>query len=266
MLDWTDAAAYAYVQSLNFHGKAWEYLRRNPQYVAAWSEYCQLISALECKYGDQKLWGSSALWNIPELFSYSPPLKTGEKYPVWLLRCLQSNIALERCPHTVADARKWGLTRMHDPAHAATGEQRFRARVTVPSSDLACEVEADDVTQDDGAFVYARFDLRLDVSPQTKALQRDLLARQRALRRHGSALQRSPDTNGKKGHERNIILHLRVLDASAAGEQRKHIAAVLFPTKKKSFQQDPDDAAGKKLDEQRRQAERYRDGDYLLLV
>ncbi len=36
--DWRDASSYAYTQALSSEGWAWEFLRRNPDYRAAWSQ------------------------------------------------------------------------------------------------------------------------------------------------------------------------------------------------------------------------------------
>ncbi|HEV2549416.1 MAG TPA: DUF6499 domain-containing protein [Stellaceae bacterium] len=39
--DWRDASSYAYTQELSPEGWAWEFLRRNSDYRAAWSRHLQ---------------------------------------------------------------------------------------------------------------------------------------------------------------------------------------------------------------------------------
>lgn len=39
--DWRDAGAYDYTQDLTLHQWAWEFLRRSPVYLKAWTEYRQ---------------------------------------------------------------------------------------------------------------------------------------------------------------------------------------------------------------------------------
>jgi hypothetical protein len=39
MLDWRKSEDYAYTESLLIHGWAWEFLRRNPDYIRAWQAY-----------------------------------------------------------------------------------------------------------------------------------------------------------------------------------------------------------------------------------
>lgn len=39
--DWRDASSYAYTQALSPEGWAWEFLRRNSEYRAAWSRQAQ---------------------------------------------------------------------------------------------------------------------------------------------------------------------------------------------------------------------------------
>jgi hypothetical protein len=42
--NWRDASSYAYTQALSSEGWAWEFLRRNPEYHAAYSQQHDLAS------------------------------------------------------------------------------------------------------------------------------------------------------------------------------------------------------------------------------
>lgn len=45
LLEWTVDAVYDYVPRLSMSGWAWEFLRRNPTYVADWSRVAETLAA-----------------------------------------------------------------------------------------------------------------------------------------------------------------------------------------------------------------------------
>ncbi|MHB8455301.1 MAG: transcriptional regulator domain-containing protein [Acidiferrobacterales bacterium] len=49
--DWRDPSAYSFTWQLSRERWAWEFLRRNPQYIADWEWFCATWQALEAAYG-----------------------------------------------------------------------------------------------------------------------------------------------------------------------------------------------------------------------
>lgn len=77
MPDWRDPEAYAYTEGLHVHEWAWEFLRRNPDYRAAWEKY-QVAAAK----------GFGASWGVTTRFGISDPVDPAipapEGVPDWL--------------------------------------------------------------------------------------------------------------------------------------------------------------------------------------
>jgi hypothetical protein len=261
--DWKNPAVYAYAASLDEHGKAWEYLRRNAEYTKCWESYLQLIEKLESKYGPVKGWHRQH--NNQALWVYDPPINPAEMYKDWLDRCFSNRLEPDCVSHRVGMGRKWGLTELHDPSQQATGKERFLPLVSPRIWYHGEEVGPPNLEVVWGQFAYIEIDLQRKVSPQIEKAVGRVLAKQAELGTHGKLIV----ATSPKPHDENFVWHLRILDAYAANASqkpkmtRKEIASVLFPEMPYEY---PSYKGGKLVDEYRMQAERYRNGGYRALI
>lgn len=262
-LNWKNAADYAYAKSLTKHGIAWEYLRRNAEYRKCWASYLKLKEELEAVYGPFHSWPK--IENDLDLWFYDPPRNNGETYNEWLNRCFDLLLEPQRERHHIGMAWQWGLWELYDPSQKATGNEKFLPRINPRIWNHAEEVSTPSLDTIRGDFVYIEIDLRQRVTPQIAQARRRLLARQKNFVKNSSLVL----VRDKKPRVTNFILHLRILDAYEANKSvksstiRKDIAKALWG---KTTYDGGDNKDGQYIDELRKEAVRYRDGDYRSLV
>jgi len=113
-MDWREKGDYAYTDDLNNHGWAWEFLRRNQNYVSAYKEYCNVL--LKHKKDN----------NSQPLRYFTPERKKGETGQQWMKRCMATE---ESDPRTYDPdewhGRKWHLKKIISPQDYYSTEVQF---------------------------------------------------------------------------------------------------------------------------------------------
>lgn len=210
---------------------AWEFLRRNPDYLAAWEAFIG-------RGGDPA--------------SDDEPCAKDPQDP---------RVEL---PLTVLLARPWGLQCMFDPIHPerwlpGPDWLRTAARVSMPgpgSDHLAKS------GQDRTGKIAFSFDLTLPIEPQLDSVANALRARAERWRQKHPELAPKPSRAGKKDGAAFVEM-LRILDADVAGDQRGEIVRELWPGEDNPY---PNYPLFKRLGTRRQSAAEYRDSKYLDLA
>ena len=204
--DWRDEAAYRSLAEYGGAAWAWEFLRRNPDYQAEWTEFNQTWQALEAAYGRPPDRDFCAWKNDPRSWIRVSEENAGE------CRVDQDKVLIE-----CAFGARWGFYKFPpDPRDAlAAREQRIawrelpvRERIVAPGSRVP----------DDPAHAQLAFDLDLPLKPQIEQAKRELAMLQRQRRREGLRMRTLAELTPV------LVRELRLLDAEAAGELQAALA------------------------------------------
>lgn len=121
--DWKDGKAYQGIDRASLARIAWEFLRRNPQYQAAWAEYAQQVRALVSKDAEAAAYAEYLLAPNPTR-AMADALGDNEKHAELhnrLFYGLGFVAVVPGAPHIRKSlsrqcGQKWGLDRMPHPA------------------------------------------------------------------------------------------------------------------------------------------------------
>jgi len=220
--DWRDPAAYAFVQELSRERWAWEFLRRNPDYVADWAWFSATWQALEADYGkppdrDFARWKHDPRAYRAEHGAHADdPDACGQNdADLLLIECWMGS--------------KWGYYKFPlDPAvdTPIIGEQLVWRAVTRPARELkAGDVDyLDPEPGHDRSKLALGFDLSLPLKEQLETARIFLAARQASLRQAGEISPRTVASCAPRW-----TLCLRALDARSADASGADAAKTLFP-------------------------------------
>ncbi len=225
-LDWRDPSAYAFARHLSREHWAWEFLRRNPGYIADWEWFSATWQALEAAYGkppdrDFARWKQDprAYRAEFEFSKDSPDTQDDSEAEFLLIECWMG--------------AKWGFHKFPlDPAADAPviGEQLSWRQISRPAQVLdSCDMEYLRLDPEHERWKLGLgFDLSLPIKEQIETARVFLAARQSRLRREGRLASKTVSTLAP-----HWALCLRTLDARSARTSESDAAMTLFP-------QDPD--------------------------
>lgn len=198
--DWHDATGYAFAESLDAAGWAWQFLRRCPEYRADYAWFDSVWQALEAEYG------------VPPQRDY---FRWKQDPRAWRPEAEIAGCGTEACPGENDQVliecwmgAKWGFRKFPiDPAVAFPENLAWREQpVTVETADV------DALAGLTAQQVALGFDLALPLDIQIEAARRKL-----ALLRHGLAKSgQLPPLTVRQGAAL-WAGWLRLLDATEAG-------------------------------------------------
>lgn len=234
-MDWRNAHDYHYCSGLNAGQWAWEFLRRNPAYLADWGWFQATWKTLEARYGQPPARDFQAWQRDPDAYKKVDDA-AGE--------CsVNEDSVLIECWM----GAKWGFYKFPlDPVveQPVIGEQLSWRPVEAVHGFV--EVADTDYLGAQPARVAMGFDLDLPLRPQLEAARAQLQRRQAHLRKRGGLQMRTV----AELRERWTLM-LRLLDACTAGTPPAQSASLILPA---DAQDDPAELL--------RQAEQLRDGGY----
>lgn len=229
--NWQDPTQYEFTKHLGNDGWAWEFLRRNEEYVKEYHVLPPLSQASP----------TSPLSRVcaPSGMEYSPHKKPHESLHQWRIRSVvEGHDPVTTSPWALL-ARKWGLIEPADPSKDATQQQvRFAPVEPYPLQPYLDQLdeyfESEGRGQSLPAYAVLVFDLRYSLDEQLKRAS-SLLSR--TLHRR---CQANLVTVVRKAHNAPALWgkYLRVLDADFAAIKNlgaREIAAVLFKKNPKAI-------------------------------
>lgn len=252
--DWRNPANYPKAGArLSLNRWAWEFLRRNTGYQAAWENYRDTVAAiLADNEGDE-----SRIEDDPRFGHYEPERLDGEDEAAWRAR-------VKRGRWTPIDswiAREWGLKSSpplpdpfasHDPFFISFSGS---ARVIMPAH---WDTAGISVLQPESVFLI---DFRKPIDGQIDALRRYAAGHQKFLIKEG--VIEAPET---KNERPEWPLYLRLLDAELDGVANiNEIAPVLYKGQHETRDSDPD-SLRRRIEKNQARARDLRDGGYLLIA
>jgi hypothetical protein len=212
MLDWTDAAAYQFTNSLSAGQWAWEFLRRNPRYRAEWSEFISTWRALEAAYGKPAARDVSAWQQDPRAWVMADECQASD------CRVAGDKVLIE-----CAMGARWGFYKFPpDPQDDdPVGQGRLVWREQKTQVEL---LDADTLANElNPSTALVCFDLSLPLADQLLSAKRRLQVEQR--RRIQAGLLLAPRL---AAHLDNLVRKLRLLDAMESGAESALIEQRLY--------------------------------------
>jgi len=256
--DWRKEEEYTFTSSLDEHGWAWEFLRRNPNYWASWEEYESKAKQFQEKFGDD--W-----FKVEETKIYLPPKQKDETEREWSRRCIESEPEFEVLSLLDWHVQKWGLaSRLYDPecsydelkrAVRFFSAMKFPKLISDPIELQGLlglfDPEKDPFPTVDSNLIVVAFDLQSPANLQLeKATQ--ILARAQTQR-----LNKIPRNRNR--HEQAWNFYLRVLDAHNSGEKPADFGMALTTAETNEYPEFAADNSGRAhLKRAQKQMDNYR--------
>lgn len=231
-MDWQKIGDYNYTKNLGREGWAWEFLRRNPDYIDDYKTYRQTFFELESKYGPWNSADKEAWRKDPKSHFFVPGKNDGESITQWRERCYASGCEPKIYCLESWHAKKWQLARMYSPECPYSPQIQF----TDPWPKIISYDSLDDYfyTPDEPHAPAQQvpekcllgFDLTLPIGRQLKEAKTILTKAQKCLQENKSI----PSTKTKE-HSALWDTYLRILDAKKTGTGASdiEIAKKLFP-------------------------------------
>ena len=226
--DWKNLQDYEYMKTLKPNQWAWEFLRRNPEYIKDWHEY------------------NKKCLKIPE----------HSKWPQEL-GILGSRLSLKWRVSELGDPNRLYKDKTDDP-HFGIGiyEPGGTPTITMGMKKEEKEYLYWGVPDFETGKASLTFNFQEPIEPQLRIAKKWLLKLQQKAKQKGASTRKA----FKPRHDEWILL-LRVYDAKATGIKDKEIASLLFPD-----EDSRDIYAGiKKVHDKYLQAKRYVENDYRLI-
>jgi hypothetical protein len=198
---WHPSAAYLYTLQLDGPGLAWEYLRRNPEYVRDWMHHCVSDEADPQRWALQKF--------------HDPSVDARNAQPDWLVYppdAIQVHPSLDRSPRSDG-FRLWRL-----PGHKRMEHDGSRLRMVAQLATCVLRLVLAPTIEDGAAIVYA-IPAGEDSALRWEAAERTLAA----LDFSGTHVVTRPGRT-----DLTQMRSLQALDGVGAGATMKQIAAALF--------------------------------------
>ena len=232
-MDWREIDDYNYTKNLGREGWAWEFLRRNPDYIDDYKTYRQTYADLESKYGPWESRDIKAWDEDPKSHFFEPEKKDGESIQQWRNRCYATwGFEPRKYPLESWHAKKWQLIKMYHPDYPYCPEIHFiYPWPKIISYDSLDEYfytpnEPYAPTLQVPEKCLLGFDLTLPIGRQIKEAKKILATSQKRLQEK----EIIPSTKTKE-HSALWITYLRILDAkkTCTGASDIEIAKELFP-------------------------------------
>lgn len=213
--NWKDPKDYEFANTLNGKKWAWEFLRRNPDYIQEWKKELPLeLERIKELLSDPKT------KDAPELEGYRKSTPESRQFFI---------------PGHSLDKyfKKWGILNLVNPAQDNPFRNPFNQFLsfenkTVQGGSIGYSKYIDDNPYD--PYVSVVFDMTHPLTPQIAYAQELLLIIQKDLVKDGKTFINKP-----KKHKDNLIEYLRILDAKAENVSNEEIARVMFPNLKNEY-------------------------------
>lgn len=251
--DWRKPANYPKAGArLSLNRWAWEFLRRNTGYQAAWESYRDTVAAiLADNEGDE-----SRIEDDPRFGHYEPERLDGEDEAEWGARVKRGT----RTPIDGWIAREWGLKfspplpNPFDPA-----DPFFISFSTSPGVRMPAhwDTAGISVLQPESVFLI---DFRKPIDGQIDALRHYAIGHQKFLSDLG--IIEAPEKINERRNDWPV--YLRLLDAELAGvTERADLAAAIYPNDLNEY---PDFPVSHRINKAQGRARQLRDGGYLWIA
>ena len=209
-LNWKELKDYEFTKTLNSKKWAWEFLRRNPEYIKEWEKELPLeLERTKILLSDPetKDWPELDGYrkNTPESSHFIIPGQSLDKY-----------------------FKKWGILNLVNPAQDNPFPNPFNQFPSyqygnVRGGNIGYSRYLND-SFPDGPYISIVYDISHPLKPQIANAQKILLKIQKDKVKEGKTLIDRP-----KKHKDNWIEYLRILDAKAKNVSNEEIARVMFP-------------------------------------
>ena len=245
MPNWKNKEEYDFVSSLNREGKAWEFLRRNPDYAKDWHRYEAFLAMRSDEHRLKNLLLSNSKQE-KEGYYYLPPKVDGESEMSWSVRVVNP----KRYSEKQWLCLKWGIRHdLQDP-----NEQQppiFLAPKELPSAllweDMPSFYHGDEENfHFRGGKLVIGFDLTQPFGPQLKKAKYIL---------EETVGRNKPKSPGKGAVIDLISTYLRILDMPKNTAQEELMK--VFPTLKNVSNNADPSAVSKKLAGWKKTANNY---------
>jgi hypothetical protein len=208
-LNWKELKDYEFTQTLNSKKWAWEFLRRNPDYIKEWEKELPLEQArIKKLLSDPETKAAKYLdgyrKNTPESSHFIIPGQSLDKY-----------------------FKKWGILNLVNPAQDDPFPNPFNQFPsfeygTVRGGNIGHGKYINDNPL--GPYVSIVFDITRPLKPQFAYAQKILLETQKDQTKEGKI-----SISKINKHKDNWVEYLRILDAKAENVSNEEIARVMFP-------------------------------------
>jgi hypothetical protein len=258
--DWKNANEYPKWNAVSLKWLAWEFLRRNPAYQAAWAEYLATCRRLVPDFDPHVVRDWDALSDHDDYFYYDPRRLEGENEFAWSARVGHGSIM----PLHKWYANKWGFADdFPDPFYSYEKYELGGLAIQFEKSGTRVVMAGNNWKSPDGHLITRApkqaliIDYSIPIEQQLNAAKEYLFAHQRILIREG-VVKKFPNKIPRK----ELVTYLRMLDANAGGIRAKGIAAVIYPSDKNL---PPDFAASDKVRKALAIAKKWRDDWYYFI-
>lgn len=241
--NWRDISQYPDWGKLTPQQKAWEFLRRNPQYRTAHAQYTAELKENPSAGSDADPPGEW-LQVFANAFGTIPPCDPAEPIPedVELLNW-----------ETPPDEQRPNhhLTVYYGKDGAAHREDLIEDHLSQVVQDLS------EILEDDGVPKTLVFDLGRPIGPQLERAKG-------ILKCEAKALAINQKLSSHRQRDTHYVLYLRILDAESADIGLKEMAQVLLPDVPNAY--GTEFLAEKRLRSNLERAHELRDGHYMILL
>lgn len=251
--DWRNPANYPKAGArLSLNRWAWEFLRRNPSYQAAWESYRDTVAAiLADNEGDE-----SKIEDDPRFGHYEPERLDGEGHSAWIARVKHGRLT----PIDSWIAREYGLKSSPPLPNPFDSAGPFftcfstSAGVTMPAH---WDTAGISVLQPESVFLI---DFRKPIDGQIDALRRYAAGHQKFLIDRG--IIEAPEKINERRND--WPAYLRLLDAELEGvTEPADLAAAIYPDDSNDY---PDFPVSHRINKAQGRARQLRDGGYLWIA
>lgn len=224
MPNWKKEEDYAFIETLDAHGWAWEFLRRNKDYQAAFLECIELVKVNEQLHGPypKPIFHEK---EYPHKLFYSPARHENESARNWSQRNASIKGVNPEVLHPKAYyARKWGLIGLENPINDAACPKFIPVRQlpsVLDSHGLSRLLQEHENIENHIRLVS--IDLTLPLSAQMKAVKNNLQELQEEF------LNKKKPKGLPPLEPKNWLLYLRAWDAKQSGSSLKEIGERLIP-------------------------------------
>ncbi len=217
MPNWRNKIEYDFTKNFSPEEWAWEYLKRNRQYILDYEHTAYLLSKRKNTYNNT----SVQSLKDPEFFKFTPPLYKRETFDQWISRCERQSIFPGYQYYPDIYVRKWKLIgKMRSPAHEHPPKFKpYDSYCDLIRFDSIHEYYSSDNKFDESSVVIS-FDLKYSIDEQLSKT-RQLLKNQQA--------ERNIHPIGEKPQKAKNPIYLRVLDAYSENAKPSEIASIIFP-------------------------------------
>lgn len=210
-LNWRELKDYEFADTLNGKKWAWEFLRRNPDYIKEWGKELPLeFDRIKILLSDPEL------KNEPSLEGYRKNTPESSHFVI--------------AGHSLKYFKKWGILNLVNPEQDNPFPNPFSQFQSFKHGTVKGGNFGNFNNISLGNYCSIVFDMTHPLKPQIANAQKLLLEIQKDQVKAGKIFINKP-----KKHKDNLIEYLRILDAKAENVSNEEIARVMFPNLKNEY-------------------------------